>query len=278
MQVISWNIQAGMGVDGRVDLARIAGVIRTLGDADVICLQEVARHLPVPGDADGGDQVAALAAHFPGHIPFFGAAIDRLGRGSARVRFGNLVLSRLPVLQCFRHPLPQPADPSTQHMPRQATEVVVETPAGCMCVITTHLEFHSRRQRLAQVRHLTDLDAQRREAERAPAAAAASGLYAAVPRPSSALLCGDFNFESRDPEYHALGAAGLVDAWSKLYPHTPHAPTCGIYDHVQWPGGAHCRDFFFCTPDLAARIESIAVDVETAASDHQPLLLRIGSG
>lgn len=37
----SWNIQAGLGVDGRVDLARIARTVRALADADVkraICM------------------------------------------------------------------------------------------------------------------------------------------------------------------------------------------------------------------------------------------------
>ena len=39
--IVSWNIQAGRGVDGRVDLVRIARTVRALADADVICLQEV---------------------------------------------------------------------------------------------------------------------------------------------------------------------------------------------------------------------------------------------
>ena len=39
--ILSWNIQAGPGVDGCVDLARIARTVRALADADVICLQEV---------------------------------------------------------------------------------------------------------------------------------------------------------------------------------------------------------------------------------------------
>ncbi|MCU0933013.1 MAG: endonuclease, partial [Thiobacillaceae bacterium] len=42
MKLLSWNIQWGRGLDGRVDLARIAGEIRRIGDFDVICLQEVA--------------------------------------------------------------------------------------------------------------------------------------------------------------------------------------------------------------------------------------------
>jgi endonuclease/exonuclease/phosphatase family metal-dependent hydrolase len=80
----------------------------------------------------------------------FGAAIDRGGDGARRARFGNLILSRLPVLQIFTHPLPQPAVPGVKHMPRQATEIVAETAAGPLRVVTTHFEYHSEVQRIAQ--------------------------------------------------------------------------------------------------------------------------------
>ena len=273
-ELVTWNIQAGLGVDGQTDLARIASVIKALADADVICLQEVCRHLP-----GSGDQVAELQQHFPGYGAFFGAAIDRLADGAAsapRMQFGNLVLSRLPVLQCFRHALPQPADATVQHMPRQATEVVVATPAGALRVVTTHLEFHSVTQRVAQTRRLLALEEEVRDAELHPARAPRDGPYAAVPRPARTLLCGDFNFETDSEEYRVLtGPGGLHDAWPALRGDSAHAPTCGIHDHVQWPAGAHCRDFFFCSETLLARVRAIEVDEQTTASDHQPVMLRL---
>ena len=42
MKLLSWNIQWGRGADGVVDLPRTIAAIRTLGDFDVICLQEIA--------------------------------------------------------------------------------------------------------------------------------------------------------------------------------------------------------------------------------------------
>ena len=60
-KVLTWNIQCGLGVDGRVDLVRIADVIRTMADVDVICLQEVSRFNP---ELDGG-QIAELAHDGP---------------------------------------------------------------------------------------------------------------------------------------------------------------------------------------------------------------------
>ena len=66
MRIVSWNIQCALGVDGSVDLGRIAGVIADMGPADVICLQEVARFNP---KLDGGachDQLQVVGRVFPG--------------------------------------------------------------------------------------------------------------------------------------------------------------------------------------------------------------------
>ncbi|HEY8368519.1 MAG TPA: endonuclease, partial [Thermodesulfobacteriota bacterium] len=73
--IVTWNIQAGKGCDGVTDLARIAAVVKSMGEADVICLQEVARHEPTI--AGGADQAAELQALFPGYEAVFGAALVR---------------------------------------------------------------------------------------------------------------------------------------------------------------------------------------------------------
>ena len=123
--ILTWNIQCGRGCDGRFDLARIARVAEAMGDSDVLCFQEVARNDPQYGD--GADQLAELQALFPRHRAFFGAALDRPGTVAERRQFGNLLLSRLPVLQVFFHLLPHPAEGGIKHMQRQAIEAVVET-------------------------------------------------------------------------------------------------------------------------------------------------------
>ena len=40
IQILSWNIQCGLGIDGRTDLERIASVIKKMADFEVICLQK----------------------------------------------------------------------------------------------------------------------------------------------------------------------------------------------------------------------------------------------
>src|SRR3954466_12765871 len=94
------------------------------------------------------------------------------------------------------------------------------------------------------------------------------------------MLCGDFNFDVSDPQHamlHDSSRPGLNyrDAWTIRHPDLPHQPTCGLHDHVQWKDGADCRDFIFITEDLGARVRRIEVDGETAASDHQPVLIEL---
>lgn len=275
--VVSWNIQAGLGVDGRVDLDRIARVIAALADADVICLQEV----ECPGDkASGVDQFAAIADLFSRYAAIEGPCVQRAARRE-EYRFGNMVLSRLPVLSVFRHHLPWPAAPGVKHMPRQATEVTVETVAGALRVVTTHLEYHSVVHRRAQVARVRELHAEAAAQEQYPAEAHADGPYAGPVRPSTSVICGDFNMGVESDEYAAMlepfdeGTPGLIDAWSGLHPDRRHDPTCGVFDRVQWPVGPHCRDFYFITENLLSRLVSLSVDLDTDASDHQPLALTL---
>ena len=279
-EIISWNVQAGRGVDGVQSLERIARVVLQMGDPDIVCLQELSQYMP---DIDGGreiDQIAELQSLFSSYEAAFGPALDRAGGAAGRRRrFGNLILSRLPVLQVFLHALPQPADPTVKHMPRQATEVVIDTDTGPLRVATTHLEFHSESQRLAQVSRLRSVHQEICENALRPASDPGSGIYAAFPRPQSAVFCGDYNFTPESSAYaHMLepfapGTAALRDAWTTCHGSRPHDPSCGLFDHQQWPEGAHCRDYFFITTDLATRVDAVTVELETNASDHQPVRL-----
>jgi endonuclease/exonuclease/phosphatase family metal-dependent hydrolase len=266
--ILTWNIQNGKGCDGVTDLARIARVIKAMGDADVICLQEVARGDPA---FDGGaDQVARLAALFPGYTPLFGIALWRGAR-----QYGNLILSRLPVLQAFNHLLPHPAEGGTKHMQRQAIEAVVQAPFGPLRVMTTHLEYYSAAHRAAQIEHLRRIHDEAAANEANPAMPGGSP-YDLVARPASLVLCGDFNLLPHDAEYGKLFAPPLLDAWKILRKSEPHPPSTGLHDRAQWPMGGHCRDYFAVTADLVARIAALEVNEAADASDHQPLRLVLG--
>lgn len=281
MDLLTWNIQCGRGVDGRVSLERIAEVVRAMGSPAVLCFQEVARHLPAL-DGQGADQPARLAQLFPAHRALFAPAQDFGGDPARPCQFGNLMLVTLPVVQVLRHLLPGAADPGVRHAQRGALEVVLEAPWGPLRVVTTHLEFHSHAHRRAQVRFLRNLQAEVVAQDRLPAVPApAGGIYEPRPRPAETVLCGDFNF-SPDDSLHARLCAPLEsegpafrDAWPLVHGARPHAPTCGIGDHAQWPQGPHCRDFYFVTAELEPRVEDVEVNTETPASDHQPVRLTL---
>ena len=265
--ILSWNIQNGRGCDGVTDLARIARVARAMGESDVLCFQEIARNDPAFGN--GADQVAELLGLFPGFQAIFGPALVRGER-----QYGNMILSRLPVLQVFNHLLPHPAEAGIKHMQRQAIEAVLETKAGPLRVMTTHLEYYSGAHRAAQVARLRAIQEEAAANAASPAKVAPSP-YDTVPRPSSLVLCGDLNILPGDAEYAQLFRPPLVDAWRAARPGEPDPPTTGLHDRVQWPKGGHCRDYFALTPDVARRIASIDMDAATDASDHQPLRLAL---
>src|SRR3954469_16664821 len=105
MKLMTWNVQWCRGVDGRVDPARIVAEARRIADFDVLCLQEIADNFPDPelGGSSGEDQFAVLAELLPGYAAVPAVAVDQPGRNGARRRFGNMILSRLPVRQVYRH-------------------------------------------------------------------------------------------------------------------------------------------------------------------------------
>ena len=279
MKLVTWNIQCGKGCDGVVDLARIVSVAKALGDADVFCFQEVADNF---ANLDGGtDQSATIAALLPGYRPVFYPAIETVDSQGERHRFGNMTLSRLPVLQVANHLLPWPRTAAVRSMRRHALETTVLSAFGPVRVTNTHLEFHSAEQRDAQISRLLDLQ---QEASSEPTAAADIHRepYGSQTTAASGILCGDFNFDVSDAQHamlHGSSGPGLNyrDAWLIAQPDRPRAPTCGIHDRVQWPNGADCRDFIFVTEDLAPRILKVSVDRDTAASDHQPVLIELSA-
>lgn len=289
MRLVDWNIQWGRGVDGRVDLIRIVREARALCDFDILCLQEVTRGFhegPANGGLAGGpsaDQFAELAALLPGTTVIDAIGSDLPGIGAARQRrqFGNAIVSRLPVKQVLRHSLPWLAAPARPSMLRVALEAVIETDVGPLRVISTHLEFYSEAQRLAQVARLRELHEEACDHARRPAKAEnPNSPFAGTARPMSAIVCGDFNSAFGDSAYCRMlepiaGAPAFADAWTCAHPDAPRAATVGLYDHEQWPDGPFACDFIFVTEDLKPRIAGCEVDQSSRSSDHQLLWLEL---
>lgn len=268
MRLLSWNVQWCRGMDGRVDPKRIAAEARRLADADVICLQELARNFPEMEGSAGEDQVLELMRNLEGYEGFFAPAVDLPGKRGRR-RFGNLVLTRLPVGRVMRHPLPWPAAPAVQTMPRAAVEVVVESGFGPLRVTTTHLEYYSAQHRGAQIDRLKEIHL---EACAPHLHVDEPGSYESHGRSASAIVCGDFNLKPEDPLHRRMLDAGFADAWQALNPGKPHQHTFKLHEKEEAP---YCCDYVFVTPDLVPRLKSIRIDATTQASDHQPVMVEL---
>jgi endonuclease/exonuclease/phosphatase family metal-dependent hydrolase len=282
MKLITWNIQWGLGIDGRVDLERIVSTARAFADFDVICMQEVADNFPGLEGHDGRDQFAELAKLLPGYEMAAGYALDLAGEEGKRRRFGNVIFSRYGILSVRRHALPWPADPGKKTMPRVAVETTLQAPMGPLRVTTTHLEYYSEIQRRAQAKRLRKLHEE--ACGRAAAADAVSSQESNVTfdptaQTSNGILTGDFNFPPEHPAYDDIqkpipGAPRYVDAWPLDRDRHPHTPTFCVHSRA-YAKEPYCCDFVFVSESLAKRVHSVRVESDTQASDHQPVLLEM---
>ncbi len=123
-----------------------------------------------------------------------------------------------------------------------------------MRVLTTHLEYYSKRQRMAQARYLRRMHFEALSQVFAPPPLADDGSpFQRKPRTEHAVLCGDFNFESHELEYAALSSPAAViecleagwpegvvgaawnDAWRVLRTDQPQPDTFPIVRPPVWP-------------------------------------------
>ena len=300
MKLITWNVQWFCGIDDVVSVERVVNEAQAFagpGGFDVICMQEVAVNYPgLPGGA-AFDQPAALRELLPGYQVFFGAAVDEF-TAAGRQQFGNLIATRLPVLQMQHHALPYPADATpggVRSMPRMATCVTVQDPAlGPLRLYSTHLEFYSRPQRMAQLEALRGLHAQAcAQAAHPPAHDATGWPFQNKIHTTQAIFCGDWNFEPHSVEYERFQvpfspdagmnrsfvatnsvASRLMDAWPVVHSDSPHEPSFRLFDRRYGPVPITC-DFAFVSEGLAPRVRQVVTQLETTASDHQPVLVEL---
>ena len=153
MKLVTYNTQYGVGRDGRFDLERIA---KEVEGADIIALQEVTRNFARNG---GVDMVDGLAALLPGYFYAFGPAMD-LDFGATdkdgkplnkRFQFGNMVLSRWPIVASRNLLLPRTLRFSRGNLQRSALEALVIAPSGPIRIYSVHLDHISVAERTLQI-------------------------------------------------------------------------------------------------------------------------------
>ncbi len=275
MKLITWNIQWGLGIDKRLDLARIVEHAKSMADFDVLCLQEVVDNYPDLTGGAGENQFAAIAALLPGYAAIEGPGVDVPDAKGGRKRFGNMMLSRYPVGRVLRHAMPWVTD-GTQSMPRLLLDAVIDAPWGRVRMMTSHLEYYSAKQRTAQVETIRRAVLEGR-LRSGVAPVDGPGGFAPSPEAASTIFTADTNMTGTDPLYARLlapaddGAEGLIDAWTVLNPGVAHPMSFCLHD--QRYGQPHCCDFILLTPDLQPRLRRVFYDTQTQVSDHQPVLV-----
>lgn len=145
LRVLSYNIHHGEGIDGKLDLERIARTIRS-AEPDLVSLQEVDRGV---ARSNRVDQPAELAKLTKMHVAF--EANIRYQGGD----YGNAVLSRFPIRRHTNHALPR-FDDGEQ---RGVLEVELDLPDGeRLLFLSTHLDHRAGdRERLASAGAINEL-------------------------------------------------------------------------------------------------------------------------
>ena len=188
IRIVSYNIKHGRGMDGQVDLDRIAGALAAL-DPDVVLLQEVDEVCARSGNVDE----AAFLAEALGMEARFCTFMDYDGG-----RYGLAALSSLPILATERIDLPDGTDE-----PRAAQSLVVDADGKRLRVIGAHLDWKpDGARRLEQARVLR------------------AAIIAAAPDVEATILGGDLNAR---PDSETLRR--LTEPQPGLRPLGPSAPT-----------------------------------------------------
>jgi len=146
LRVLSYNIHHGEGVDGKLDLQRIARLMLSV-KPDLIAVQEVDRKVTRTNSIDQPAELARLT----GMHMVFGANIKLQGG-----EYGNVILSRLPVVKHKNFHLPN-VDNGEQRGVLQ-TEIKVPGRKLPLMFLATHFDYRrDERERLASVKMINSM-------------------------------------------------------------------------------------------------------------------------
>lgn len=283
MKLVTYNTQYGVGRDGRYDLGRIAAAVE---GADIIALQEVTRNFMRNNMAD---MVEGLARLLPDYFHVYGVAMDidfgMVGDdgkpANKRLQFGNMVLSRWPIVSSRNLLLPRSRRLSRGNLQRSALEALVMAPSGALRVYSVHLDHVNLEERIAQIRHLKER-VYAYPMEGGAITGAVEYGFPELPCPEEFVLMGDFNMVPGSPEHLVMAGAPDPVEGTQIVAHHPvdaYALAGGVPDgSVSWTDPTHPEksrliDYAFVQAGLAARVQSIRIDKDAQGSDHQPVWL-----
>ena len=180
LNVMSYNIHVGIGMDKKLDLARIADVIRR-HRIDIVGLQEVDRGVERTGRVDEMKELARLT----GMDYAFAHNLDYQGG-----QYGVAVLSRFPILAIDHRRYAN----RRERERRGFLRVEVEVEGRRLNFVTTHLDYQFLDGRVFETEQL---------------------LKALEDVRGPLIVAGDFNEEPPGGAYGMMLKAGFADAWAR---------------------------------------------------------------
>ena len=270
MKFLSYNIQYGKGQDGEFNLYRIA---ETIKEADVVCIQEIEKFWQRSGFVD---QAQILSEFLPKFYSVYGPALDmdaslknEYGQISNRRRqFGNMILSRYPIISTRNFPLPKQGTGPVHAIQRGLLEAVIDIPGlSHTRVYSTHLSHRNPESRFPQIKLMI------RRINQAPLEQGAwSGEHTDAgwtegekpPMPKQFVLMGDMNFKLDSKEYQEMtDSEDFYDAWK--------SSDVDRGTNVDGDSIDHC----FVSKNILPKIKRTYIDRKITASDHWPLWMEM---
>jgi endonuclease/exonuclease/phosphatase family metal-dependent hydrolase len=240
LRVMTYNVHSCIGLDGKLDVARISRVIAQ-SKPDVVCLQE----LDLRKIRSGGDDQAQLIAKLLEMNYQFHPALRM-----EEEEYGDAVLTHLPMKTMKVGVLPG-TKPDSSREPRGALWVTVNYNGTDVHIINTHLGLSSSEQ-MQQVDALLGED----------------WLQPLLDSQDPIVFCGDFNCHPRSRPYRRL-TTKLDDAQHRLKNHRAKNTF-----YTRFP--LFRIDHIF----VNERVEVVNIEVPRSrtamrASDHLPLIAEL---
>ena len=272
MKLVTYNIQYSKGQDGKFSLIRIAEALK---DADIACIQEVERFWQRSGYID---QPQALSSFLPNFFTIFGTALDinssiknKYGQiFNRRRQFGNMILSKYPIISSRNFPLPKEGNGPIHSIQRALLEAVIDIPdIGPTRIYNTHLSHRDSKSRFPQLNHMIST------INRAPFEKGAwSGEHTdegwtegtKPPMPSQFILMGDMNCNIDSEEYkEIITTENFYDTWKNNDKNIDRTTNLSG-DTID-----HC----YVSHELIGKVKNTYIDKKSKGSDHYPLWIEI---
>ena len=157
-------------------------------------------HPRLAGNTDE-DQFATLAALLPGYAAAPGVAVDHPAEGGRRRRFGNMILSRLPMRQVYRHLLPSPDRSRRERHAANRRRGVSSRRRSAKCASSRRISSTTRRSSAPRRSKRCARSTRKATVMRARATIVdtTAGPFHTHLRPAATIITGDFNLEPDDP-------------------------------------------------------------------------------